>query len=490
MRVVKLARLAALLLALASCHAAPRPAGRPVLRGRVSIARSIDVPPARRRGLLFMYWMTAAEYKAAMSGAMGIRAMVLAFERSKVIGTVDLSAPGSSAPFALEVVPGDIVLSAVLDSNRELVDTMIGEGGVGNLMADAKTPARVTARGGTADLTLDQVKSAPPPAEACTGERHQIVRIDAPEVAGSIGNPTARRACVILPVSYAASPARRYPVIYDFPGWGATDSTMLGRFHHDQILDRAAEESGREAILVMVDTTTRLGSSYLVDSPVTGAWDTFLAGRLVPIIDARFRTIATPAGRATFGHSTGGYGAISFGLRHPELIGVVAASAPDPLDLSPWVSGGPGGGPPPWLLGMLRAEAASGGAGFWASYAADWSPDPAAPRGLAWPVDPASGRVRRQILDRWSAHSPERWLSDPRRAAAIKAALAGRIYLDAGERDEFDLDDTTAVFSRALTAAGIEHRFDLVHTGHMDDIPGLIGPALRFCLATLAPAGP
>lgn len=479
-------RLAALFLALASCHAAPRPAGRPVLRGRVSIARSIDVPPGRRRGLLFMYWMTAAENRAAVSGAMGIRALVLAFERSKVIGAVDLSAPGASAPFALEVVPGDIVLSAVLDSNRELVDTMIGAGGIGNLMADAKSPARVTAQGGTANLALDQQKEETPPPEACSGERHQVVTVQAPEVAGSIGNPTARRACVILPASYAASAARRYPVIYDFPGWGATDSTMLGRFHHDQILDRAAQDSGREAILVMVDTTTRLGSSYLVDSPVTGAWDTFLAGRLVPIIDARFRTIATPAGRATFGHSTGGYGAISFGFRHPELIGVVAASAPDPLDMSAWVTGGPHGGPLPWLLALLRAEDASGGAGFWASYAADWSPDPAAPRGLAWPVDPATGRVRPQILARWRAHSPSAWLADPKRAAAIKAALAGRIYLDAGDRDEFDLDHTTAVFSRALAAAGIEHRFDRVHTGHMDDPPGLIGPALRFCLDKLA----
>jgi S-formylglutathione hydrolase FrmB len=223
---------------------------------------------------------------------------------------------------------------------------------------------------------------------------------------------------------------------------------------------------------------------------VQGAWDTFLAARLIPIIDARFRTIAAPAARAAFGHSTGGFGAVSFGFRHPELIGVVAASAPDPLDMTPWLTGGPGGGPLPWLLALLRAEEASGGgAGFWASYAADWSPDPSAPRGFAWPLDPASGRVRPRVLDRWRAHSPQAWLADARRAGAIKAALAGRIFLDAGERDEFALDDTTAAFSRALTAAGIAHEFRRVPTGHMDDVPGLVGPALRFCLDKLAPAG-
>src|SRR4029079_11295490 len=89
-------------------------ASRRVLRGGVSAAESIHAPAARRRGLLFMYWMTADEYKAAVSGAMGIRALLLVFERSRLIGRVDLSQPGASAPYEIDVVPGDIVVSAVL----------------------------------------------------------------------------------------------------------------------------------------------------------------------------------------------------------------------------------------------------------------------------------------------------------------------------------------------------------------------------------------
>jgi hypothetical protein len=200
------------------------------------------------------------------------------------------------------------------------------------------------------------------------GQRHQVVTVDAPEVAGSIANETARKACVVLPASYASARARRYPVIYDFPGWGET------------------------------------------------------------------------------------------------------------------------GGPLPWLLGLLRAEDASGGAGIWASYAADWSPDPSARRGFVWPVDPATGRVRPRVLARWRAHGPQAWLTDPRRAAAIQAAFAGRIYLDAGANDEFSLHETTLAFSRALARAGVTHRFETVPGGHMDRIPALIGPPLRFCLERLAAA--
>ena len=241
---------------------------------------------------------------------------------------------------------------------------------------------------------------------------------------------------MVLPASYAGTPARRCPVIYDFPGWGATDSTMLGHFHHDQILDRASADLGREAILVLVDTTTRLGSSYLVDSPVQGAWDTFLAGRLIPLVDARLRTVATPAGRAVFGHSTG-------------------ATAPSPS------------------AGATPSSPAS---------------DPAERRGVSWPADPATGRICPRVLARWRAHSPQAWLSDARRAAAIKAAFDRRIYLAAGEKDEFGLHRTTRAFSRALARAGIAHRFEAVRGGHTDRVHELIGPPLRFCLETLAPA--
>src|SRR6185503_8928569 len=121
-------------------------------------------------------------------------------------------------------------------------------------------------------------------------------------------------------------------------------------------------------------------------------------------------------------------------------------------------------------------------------YAADWSPDPAARRGVDWPVEPATGQVRPRVLARWRAHSPQAWLSDPRRAAAIKAALDGHIFLDAGGKDEFGLHETTLAFSRALTHAGISNRFETVPGGHMDRIPDLIGPPLRFCLEKLASA--
>src|SRR5277367_1995199 len=48
---------------------------------------------------------------------------------------------------------------------------------------------------------------------------------------------------------------------------------------------------GREAVLVGVDTSTRIGSTYLEDSPVTGAFDTFLSGRGLDALDAALPTL-------------------------------------------------------------------------------------------------------------------------------------------------------------------------------------------------------
>jgi len=71
-------------------------------------------------------------------------------------------------------------------------------------------------------------------------------------------------------------------------------------------------------IVVAVDTSTRTGSTYLIDSPTSGNWDAFFAKRLIPYIDAHYRTLARGEGRAIVGHSTGGFNAVSYGMRHPS----------------------------------------------------------------------------------------------------------------------------------------------------------------------------
>lgn len=127
-------------------------------------------------------------------------------------------------------------------------------------------------------------------------------------------------AYVYLPPGYAASAPRRYPVLYllhGFPGGpvGFLNAADVG-VTEDVLI---AEHRIAPMILVMPSGSP----GFLVDEewangvrPHNG-WETFVAHDLVRAIDARYRTIASGAGRALGGLSEGGYGALNIGLHHP-----------------------------------------------------------------------------------------------------------------------------------------------------------------------------
>ena len=81
-------------------------------------------------------------------------------------------------------------------------------------------------------------------------------------------------------------------------------------------------------ILVAVDMNTPLGSSWYVNSPATGNWEDFMTQELVPYIDANFKTLPSRDSRGIAGIFIGGYGAIRFGMRHPDVFGSVYAMHP------------------------------------------------------------------------------------------------------------------------------------------------------------------
>lgn len=438
-------------------------------RGHVTVVASVD-PKLPRKGTLFTYWMTKDEAAIITGPSKDLTPLARLLDRLEVVGEVDLSQ--GPVEYPLPAVGPDIIVSAVLDTQHDGIGSLLGAARTasGDLTGDSKP--------GVGDIALEQVlgaKQGEP--EACAGANHELVTLDAPEVAGSMGNATHRRACVTLPASYATSGDRRYPVVYEFPGWGGDDAHYITWLEHDKLFAAAAPE----AILVLVDTSTKSGSSYLVDSPRTGAWDTYLAKRLVPAIDAKFRTIAKREGRATAGLSTGGGGSLMWGLRHPELIGVVTTSSPDGPDIIQWLFGPP---MPPWTLAMLNVEAATGGAGFFASYGNDWSPDDS-PRGWALPVDLKTGALVPGVIAKWREHgSPSSWLDDPARAAAIKQAFDGNLCLTVGKKDEFGLYPALQGFADKLTKLGVRYDMRLADGGHID--PDVMTLAYKCAAAHLA----
>lgn len=135
----------------------------------------------------------------------------------------------------------------------------------------------------------------------------------------AVDGPTKVR--VLLPDGYDDDPDRRYPVLYLLHGGfgGYVDWTTQG--------DAAAITAEYPLIVVMPDTGS--GGGY-VDWWNNGAggppmWERYHVDQLIPWVDGHFRTTGTRDGRAIAGLSMGGYGAMHYASRHPDLFTGAAA---------------------------------------------------------------------------------------------------------------------------------------------------------------------
>ncbi len=144
-----------------------------------------------------------------------------------------------------------------------------------------------------------------------------------------IGVSAVRKMVIYLPPGYLSS-TRRFPVIYFLPN-PFEDNYRFDFDHRDAqgLFDRAITESVIKGfILVAIDMNTPLGSSWYVNSSATGNWEDFMIHELVPYIDANFKTLPNRDSRGIAGIFIGGYGAIRFGMRHPDVFGSVYAMHP------------------------------------------------------------------------------------------------------------------------------------------------------------------
>lgn len=134
---------------------------------------------------------------------------------------------------------------------------------------------------------------------------------------------------VLLPAGYAAS-AKRYPVLYLLHGVG-DDQTVW-----TTLTDIEAFTAAFEVIVVMPDGGKNEKAGWYSDWYNGGGfgaprYETHHIAELIPFVDSVYRTIADRSGRLAAGHSMGGFGAMSYAARHPDLF-VAAASFSGAVD--------------------------------------------------------------------------------------------------------------------------------------------------------------
>jgi endo-1,4-beta-xylanase len=116
----------------------------------------------------------------------------------------------------------------------------------------------------------------------------------------------------------------RYPVLYWLHGMGQSESTDQ---YPPRYLDEAIRaKTVRPMIVVYASGGQR---TYYTDTPGEKSYaETSIIKELIPHVEATYRTYTTRDQRAIAGMSMGGFGALKFAFKYPELFSSVTAFAP------------------------------------------------------------------------------------------------------------------------------------------------------------------
>ncbi len=287
-----------------------------------------------------------------------------------------------------------------------------------------------------------------------------------------LGDPYIRDLFVYLPPGYSRS-AERYPTVYCLTGFTGRGGMLLNdNAFTPNLAERMdkliREQTIRPMIAVMPNCFTWFGGSQYINSTATGKYEDYLSQEIVQTVDSSFRTIDDRDARAVMGKSSGGYGSLIMGLRHADIFGLVCSTAGDayfeycyPMDFAKAfrvIKGDP--------IGFMRR--------FWSTekqgrddhaalntigMAACYSPDGEA---FEMPFDLETGEIRHDVWARWLEHDPVRLVA--RHVEKLKTLKL--LYIDAGTRDEFNLDIGARILARKLSEHGIRHIHEEFDDGH------------------------
>ena len=134
-----------------------------------------------------------------------------------------------------------------------------------------------------------------------------------------------------LPAEYNSAPTRRYPVLYLLHGSGHDPYSVLQEAMPRHLLGKAHRQvTVLDAFILVIPDGDQ---GWWLDSPLLphSLYGRYLL-ELVDLVDRRYRTVASRAGRGLCGFSMGGYGAMLLACQHPDQFGT-ASSLLGPLDI-------------------------------------------------------------------------------------------------------------------------------------------------------------
>ena len=326
------------------------------------------------------------------------------------------------------------------------------------------------AKGATVALTIDQTVA---PRKFEDKPRVKLVDIESKLLSKFHGKPIRLRAGVTLPKSFAENPERKYPAIYEIPGFGGDHFMAF-------LMEGRTEAAGVEMIHVTLDPACRTGHHVFADSANNGPCGRALIEELIPHIEKTWRGLDTPSARFVTGHSSGGWSSLWLQITYPDFFGGVWSTAPDPVDFRDFqrvniyqpntnIFSDAKGEKRPLARSKGKVmlyykpfsdmEVVMGRGGQLQSFEAVFSPRGAdrQPRPL-W--DRGTGRIDPAVAEAWKQYDIR--LIIEKHWPTLGPKLAGKLHVYMGGDDTFYLDGATKLLQASLQTLGSDAVVEIV----------------------------
>ncbi|MEO5935633.1 MAG: alpha/beta hydrolase family protein, partial [Terriglobales bacterium] len=138
--------------------------------------------------------------------------------------------------------------------------------------------------------------------------------------------------CAFLPPAYDAKNKQKFPVLYLLHGLGDNHESLINTGSWNMV-ERLQEQ---KKIGEMIIITPNAGRSFYINSKNGRVpYDDFFIREFMPAMEKRFRIGTTRAQRGISGISMGGYGALRFAFKYPQMFAAVSAHAPALIERMP-----------------------------------------------------------------------------------------------------------------------------------------------------------
>jgi hypothetical protein len=295
-------------------------------------------------------------------------------------------------------------------------------------------------------------------------------------------DPYIRDVIIYLPPDYSQTNSKGYTAVMYLPAYGSFGKMLLNLDPFSETLEARMnrlifEKKCSPMVLVIVDCFTKFGGSQYINSTATGMYEDYIINEIIRFVDENYNIL----NHAIMGHSSGGYGALILGMRHPDIFQALVDHSgdsafeycylpdfPKALEAYRGAGGGIHGDPKKWFEEFWQKSnkhqdpddvTALNILGM----AAHYSPNPGSPfLGCDFPFDLETGEIRQDVWNRWISFDPTRMVvkyQDNLKKMKL-------IYIDCGIRDEFNIHLGCRILHSKLEKMRIKHFYEEFLGGH------------------------